>query len=61
MIRPYADSDWGDVCTVYDLSKPDEMAGIVDASVIAPLADDEKMRPYFFASDIWVYEEDGRV
>jgi GNAT superfamily N-acetyltransferase len=61
VIRPYIDTDWNQVALVYDLAKPDEMKGLVDANDITPLAQDGEMLRYFFHSAIWVYEEDERV
>ncbi|MCP4024576.1 MAG: GNAT family N-acetyltransferase [Desulfobacteraceae bacterium] len=61
MIRIYADSDWLEVKEIYDISKPDEMKGIVNPSQIKPLADDGKMLKDFFNSNIWVYEQDNKI
>ncbi len=39
VVRPYGVDDWGAVCGIYDLAKPDEMHGIVAAvSVLAARA-----------------------
>ncbi len=56
MIRTYRDTDWNQVRVIYDVSKPDEMRGIVDAKAITPLAQDGQMLRYFFTSQIMVYE-----
>ena len=61
MIRPYKNSDWNQVRTIYDLAKPDEMKGIAEADQITPLGQDGQMLRYFFESEIWVYEEDGEI
>lgn len=60
-IRNYIESDWGQVCEIYDLSKPDEMVGLVDSDLIIPLAKDDKMLRYFKESKIWVYENDNQI
>jgi hypothetical protein len=46
IIRKYKESDWVHVRNIYDLSKPDEMNGIVESDKIIPLAQDEKMLQY---------------
>ena len=61
MIRPYHDTDWNQVALVYDLAKPEEMKGLVDANDITPLVQDGEMLRYFFHSAIWVYEENERI
>ena len=61
MIRAYRKTDWGQVSAIYDLAKPDEMRGIVDAQAITPLAQDSQMLRYFSDSELWVYEENGAV
>jgi ribosomal protein S18 acetylase RimI-like enzyme len=61
MIRAYRKADWDQVSAIYDLSKPDEMRGIVDAQAITPLAQDSQMLRYFSDSEVWVYEENGSV
>ena len=60
-IRPYRDSDWPTVREIYDLSKPDEMRGIVDASAIPPLEADPTMMALFHNSQLLVMEDAGRV
>lgn len=61
IIRKYKESDWVHVRNIYDLSKPDEMNGIVESDKIIPLAQDEKMLQYFNESKIWVYEKDHQL
>lgn len=61
MIRAYKKADWDQVSAIYDLAKPDEMRGIVDAQAIIPLAQDSQMLRYFSDSEVWVYEENGSV
>ena len=46
-LRPYQDDDWAAVCEVYDLSKPDELRGVVAAESIVPLAGDTGMCELF--------------
>jgi ribosomal protein S18 acetylase RimI-like enzyme len=53
-IRPYRDADWDSVREIYDVSKPDEMRGVVDASTIPPLASDASMLALFGDSHIIV-------
>jgi hypothetical protein len=52
MIRPYEDSDWRQLRDIYDLSKPDEMKGLVGADAVTPLAQDGRMLRHFFESEI---------
>ncbi|MBI5594237.1 MAG: GNAT family N-acetyltransferase [Deltaproteobacteria bacterium] len=61
MIRAYREADWNQVSAIYDLAKPDEMKGFVDAQAITPLAQDGPMLRYFSDSELWVYEENGYV
>jgi hypothetical protein len=56
LIRKYTESDWRQVSELYDLSKPDEMNGIVISDLIVPLVKDDKMRRYFKESRILVYQ-----
>jgi hypothetical protein len=60
-IRVYRETDWGDVCAIYDLAKPDEMKGLVEAHDLKPLAQDDQMLRYFDESQIWVYESNGSI
>ncbi len=61
MIRVYKDSDWPQIVTIYDLSKPEEMKAIVDTGDIIPLVQDSHMLRYFFSSHIWVYEDEEKI
>ncbi len=61
MIREYRDADWSQVAAIYDLSKPDELKGIVAPDDIIPLAQDGGMLRYFFESQILVYEDQGII
>jgi ribosomal protein S18 acetylase RimI-like enzyme len=59
-VRPYRDEDWPVVCEVYDLSKPEELAGIVAPETIFPLNSDVSMKKLFGESTIWVAELESR-
>ncbi len=62
IIRNYnKSSDWEQVSKIYDLSKPDEMVGLVNSALIIPLAQDDKMLCYFNESIIWVYEDEHKI
>jgi ribosomal protein S18 acetylase RimI-like enzyme len=61
-IRPYRDTDWPTVREIYDLAKPDELRGVVDASAIPPLEVDPDMKLLFRESHILVMDDvDGIV
>src|SRR3989442_15038389 len=60
-IRAYCSADWTAVRKIYDLSKPDELRNVVDASVIPPLDADPEMKVLFHDSQIFVAEEAGLV
>ena len=60
-IRSYCDTDWAAVRDIYDLAKPDEMRGVVDASAIPPLEADAGMMTLFQSSQILVLESGGRI
>jgi len=60
-IRPYRDTDWTAVRDIYDLAKPDEMRGVVDASGIPPLEADADMMALFQSSQILVMESGGQI
>lgn len=60
-IRPYCDSDWPTVREIYDLSKPDEMRGVVDASAIPLLEADPAMTALFHNSQVSVMDDAGQV
>ena len=59
-VRPYRDEDWPVVCEVYDLSKPEELAGVVAPETICPLDSDPSMKKFFGESTIWVAELESR-
>lgn len=56
-IREYEEEDWPAVCAVYDLAKPDELSGVVDASVIRPLSVDLSALDLFRSSVIVVAQD----
>ena len=60
-LRPYRSEDWAVVCEIYDLSKPEELRGVVAPSAILPLDTDPKMTALFRDSRIVVMEDAGRV
>lgn len=60
-IRPYRDSDWPSVREIYDLAKPDELRGVVEASAIPPLEADPEMKLCFRESQILVMDESDRI
>jgi hypothetical protein len=60
-LRPYREDDWGAVRDIYDLSKPDELRGVIDATAIPSLEDDPSMKQLFRESQIAVAEEDGTI
>src|SRR6266850_5904916 len=60
-IRAYCNADWTAVREIYDLSKPDELRDVVDASVIPPLDADPEMRRLFHDSQILVMEDLGLI
>ncbi len=61
IVRPYQTSDWEAVRHIYDLSKPDEMRGAVDVSVIIPLHQDQAALALFHGSAVFVADEGGQV
>ena len=60
-IRPYRDTDWAAVRDIYDIAKPDEMQGMVDASAIPRLELDPDMMALFHGSEIFVAERSERI
>ena len=57
MIREYRATDWTEVCRVFDLSKPHELAsGGIEASFV-PLAKDEARMAQFSKGTVFVWEE----
>jgi ribosomal protein S18 acetylase RimI-like enzyme len=55
-IRTYQERDWSRVCEIYDLAKPDELAGVVEPGRILALEADARMRELFAASSVTVAE-----
>jgi ribosomal protein S18 acetylase RimI-like enzyme len=60
-IRPYRDADWTAVREIYDLAKPDELRGVVDAFAIPPLESDPTMKALFHDSEILVMDDANRI
>jgi ribosomal protein S18 acetylase RimI-like enzyme len=61
MIREYRASDWNEVCRVFDLAKPRELATAgVEASFV-PLADDVNRHASFRKSTLLVWHDAGKV
>jgi len=59
-IRPYRAEDWPAVCEIYDLAKPEELAGVVPPEAICPLDSDAGMKRLFGESSIWVADVNSR-
>lgn len=57
MIRHYEQADWSEVCRVFDLSKPQELASGGLAASFVPLAQDRTRIAQFSKSTIRVWEE----
>ena len=55
-VRTFRDVDWPLVCKIYDLAKPDELAGVVRPGLILPLAADTEMQRLFSESKVTVVE-----
>ena len=60
-LRAYCSDDWTAVCEIYNLSKPEELLGVVDGGSILPLEADSEMQALFRASHILVAEVSNRV
>ena len=58
-LRPYRNEDWPAVCEIYDLAKPEELAGVVMPEAIVPLDADAGMRKLFGESTVAVAELDA--
>ncbi len=61
MIRRYQDSDWEEACRVIDLSKPYELQAAGVAASFVPLASDARRIADFQKSEVYVWEEAGRL
>ena len=59
-LRAYCNDDWTAVCEIYNLSKPEELLGVVDAASILPLEADSEMQALFRGSQILVAEVSHR-
>jgi ribosomal protein S18 acetylase RimI-like enzyme len=59
IIRDYEPSDWGAVCKIYDLAKPDELRGLVEVASIPRLEDDPPMLALFRVSSVIVADDEG--
>ena len=60
-LRSYRSDDWMAVCEIYNLSKPEELLGVVDSGSILPLEADPDMRALFRGSQILVAEHSDRI
>ena len=60
-LRPYRSDDWTVVCEIYNLSKPEELLGVVDSGSILPLESDTDMQALFRGSQILVAEDLDRI
>lgn len=60
-LRSYQIQDWPAVCEIYDLAKPDELAGIALPVAIPQLESDSSMRKLFEESAIVVVELGDKV
>ena len=60
-LRPYREEDWFAVRDIYDLSKPDEMRGVLGRAAILPLEVDESMKQLFTESQITVADDADRT
>jgi ribosomal protein S18 acetylase RimI-like enzyme len=60
-LRAYRSDDWKAVCAIYNLSKPEELLGVVDRGSIIPLEADSDMQMLFRGSQILVAEDLDRI
>jgi Acetyltransferases len=60
-IRKYNESDWDEICSIYDRAKPDEMRNSCDPDAIIPLEEDLTALISFNYSEIFVAELDGKI
>ncbi len=58
MVREYNRSDWSEVCRVFDVSKPRELASAGIEASFVPLADDEARSASFARSTVFVWSEE---
>jgi GNAT superfamily N-acetyltransferase len=61
MIRPYEETDWPEICRVYDASKPQELRIDGAQPVFPPLATDELWRNNFRSNQVYVATDAGRI
>jgi hypothetical protein len=61
MIRQYDKRDWSEICRVFDLAKPYELATGRAGESFVPLADDDKRIASFAESTVFVWEEKGKL
>ena len=61
MIREYQKLDWSEVCRVFDLSKPCELATAGVGESFVSLRDDGKRIADFARSAVFVWEESGKL
>lgn len=59
-IRPYAPSDWDDICRIHDAARLDELRNSVGVAAFLPLADTYEAEG-LFEGDVWVAELDGGI
>lgn len=60
-LRAYRSGDWTSVCEIYNLSKPEELLGVIEAEAILPLETDSDMQALFRGSQIIVAEDSHRI
>jgi ribosomal protein S18 acetylase RimI-like enzyme len=60
-LRSYRSDDWTAVCEIYNLSKPEELLGVIDSRSILPLESDSDMQALFRGSQILVAEHLDRI
>jgi ribosomal protein S18 acetylase RimI-like enzyme len=60
-LRAYCPDDWTAVCEIYNLSKPEELLGVVGTESILPLEADCDMQALFRGSQILVAEVAHRI
>jgi len=43
LIRSYQPADWGSICQIHDLARPDELAGSCDSRAFIPIKEDKEV------------------
>lgn len=61
LVRAYCAADWPTVRDIYDLTKPDELRGIITSDAIPSLDSDSEMKILFQESQILVMDDDNRI